>query len=259
MKLPQKIRNFIGNNRLIVNKVGQSPSDVYCFERNRETFFLKVSSVQYATTTYSVAREAQMMLWLADKINVPELVFSEIDQNFEYMLSKSIDAQPISDLSLAQSELIMLYQDVLSQLRSVPVQNCPFNSDINSRLQESQYFMEIGLLNQVDDEDVDIEVWGEHQSYLELWTELNNHRVKENLVFTHGDITDSNIFVDQSNKIYFLALGRAGLADEFVDIAFVERCLREDGSEESAQKFLKQLSFDDPSKRQYFLKLDELN
>ncbi len=49
--------------------------------------------------------------------------------------------------------------------------------------------------------------------------------MKKDWFFLHGDITDSNIFIDKFNEIYFLDLGRAGLADEFVDISFVERCL----------------------------------
>ncbi|MGL3160339.1 phosphotransferase, partial [Klebsiella pneumoniae] len=89
--------------------------------------------------------------------------------------------------------------------------------------------------------------------------ELTETRVEERLVFSHGDITDSNIFIDKFNEIYFLDLGRAGLADEFVDISFVERCLREDASEETAKIFLKHLKNDRPDKRNYFLKLDELN
>ncbi|MGX2599888.1 hypothetical protein ACWB3V_20160, partial [Acinetobacter baumannii] len=68
-----------------------------------------------------------------------------------------------------------------------------------------------------------------------------------------------HIFIDKFNEIYFLDLGRAGLADEFVDISFVERCLREDASEETAKIFLKHLKNDRPDKRNYFLKLDELN
>ncbi|MNC62047.1 Aminoglycoside 3'-phosphotransferase [compost metagenome] len=79
------------------------------------------------------------------------------------------------------------------------------------------------------------------------------------MVFSHGDITDSNIFIDKSGEIYFLDLGRAGLADEFVDISFVERCLREDAFEETAKTFLKHLKNDSSGKRNFFLKLDELN
>ncbi|MFW0258315.1 aminoglycoside O-phosphotransferase APH(3')-VIa, partial [Klebsiella pneumoniae] len=38
-----------------------------------------------------------------------------------------------------------------------------------------------------------------------------------------------------------------------------ERCLREDASEETDKIFFKHLQNDRPDKRNYFLKLDELN
>ncbi|EXI46001.1 APH(3') family aminoglycoside O-phosphotransferase, partial [Acinetobacter baumannii] len=40
MELPNIIQQFIGNSVLEPNKIGQSPSDVYSFNRNNETFFL---------------------------------------------------------------------------------------------------------------------------------------------------------------------------------------------------------------------------
>lgn len=258
MKLPHKIKEFIGNSVLTVNKVGQSPSNVYSFERNGEAFFLKSSDIQYAQTTYSVLREAKMISWVSDKIKVPELVLYESDMNSEFMITKAVKAQPISNLILESQLWIDLYQEILNQLKSVSTLSCPFYSDISSRLLESKLFIDRGLLNQMEDE-VESELWGNHQSYLELWQELDRDRVKEKLIFSHGDITDSNIFIDQFDQFYFLDLGRAGLADEFVDIAFVERCLREDHSIISANSFLQQLVYDDPQKRLYFLKLDELN
>ncbi|HBN5340693.1 APH(3') family aminoglycoside O-phosphotransferase, partial [Acinetobacter baumannii] len=47
MELPNIIQQFIGNSVLEPNKIGQSPSDVYSFNRNNETFFLKRSSTLY--------------------------------------------------------------------------------------------------------------------------------------------------------------------------------------------------------------------
>lgn len=44
---------------------------------------------------------------------------------------------------------------------------------------------------------------GDHKTYLSLWNELTETRVEERLVFSHGDITDSNIFIDKFNEIYF--------------------------------------------------------
>lgn len=160
---------------------------------------------------------------------------------------------------LTEQELLAIYKETLNQLNAVAIIDCPFISSIDHRLKESKFFIDNQLLDEIDQDDFEAELWGDHKTYISLWNELNETRVEERLVFSHGDITDSNIFIDKSGEIYFLDLGRAGLADEFVDISFVERCLREDVSEETAKIFLKHLKNDMPDKRNYFLKLDELN
>lgn len=259
LNLPAQVQQFIGKSRLVADKVGQSPSKVYRFNRHGEVFFLKVSSTLYAKTTYSVSREAQMIDWLGNKLRVPELVMAFKNEQFECMITRGICAKPISAVALSDVSFISLYQEVLQQLSSIPTQDCPYISDIQSRLTESKFFIDQGLLGEIDEDDFELELWGEHNSYLSLWNQLNTSRVDENLTFSHGDITDSNILLDQQDQIYFLDLGRAGLADQYVDIAFVERCLREDVSLKSAQLFLMQLQRDDYDKRKYFLQLDELN
>ncbi|HFF5054702.1 TPA: aminoglycoside 3'-phosphotransferase, partial [Acinetobacter baumannii] len=231
MKLPNIIQQFIGNSVLEPNKIGQSPSDVYSFNRNNETFFLKRSSTLYTETTYSVSREAKMLSWLSDKLKVPELIMTFQDEQFEFMITKAINAKSISALFLTEQELLAIYKETLNQLNAVAIIDCPFISSIDHRLKESKFFIDNQLLDEIDQDDLEAELWGDHKTYISLWNELNETRVEERLVFSHGDITDSNIFIDKSGEIYFLDLGRAGLADEFVDISFVERCLREDVSE----------------------------
>lgn len=81
----------------------------------------------------------------------------------------------------------------------------------------------------------------------------------EDLVFAHGDLGDSNVFVDARDQLYFIDLGRVGLADRWMDIAFAHRNLREDVSEKAADEFLKSLPHADAlAKQEFFMQLDEL-
>ncbi len=61
-------------------------------------FFLKRSSTLYTETTYSVSREAKMLSWLSEKLKVPELIMTFQDEQFELMITKAINAKPISAL-----------------------------------------------------------------------------------------------------------------------------------------------------------------
>ncbi|HDU2980850.1 TPA: aminoglycoside O-phosphotransferase APH(3')-VIa, partial [Klebsiella pneumoniae subsp. pneumoniae] len=190
MELPNIIQQFIGNSVLEPNKIGQSPSDVYSFNRNNETFFLKRSSTLYTETTYSVSREAKMLSWLSDKLKVPELIMTFQDEQFEFMITKAINAKPISALFLTEQELLAIYKETLNQLNAVAIIDCPFISSIDHRLKESKFFIDNQLLDEIDQDDLDAELWGDHKTYISLWNELNETRVEERLVFSHGDITD---------------------------------------------------------------------
>lgn len=81
----------------------------------------------------------------------------------------------------------------------------------------------------------------------------------EELVFTHGDLGDSNIFVNSHDELYFIDFGRGGLADRWMDIAFIHRDLREEVSDTVATDFITSLKQpDNPTKREYYELLDEL-
>lgn len=234
--LPQSIQAFIGNNKLHKNKVGQSPSDVYSFQKKNDTFYLKITECLYANTTYSALREAKILDWLGDKLSVPELILMTQDHENEYMITRAIDAKPIEKIkNKSEFFFIELYREVLRQLQSIEIKNCPFHSEKNFRLAESRFLLDQDLLDEIDFDDVDTEVWQAFQSHEQLWNYLAQQDFQEDLVFSHGDITDTNIFLDEKERIYFLDVGRAGIADRFVDIAFVERSLREDCSNLAAQ------------------------
>ncbi len=258
--LPKAIQQFIGHHKLHKNKVGQSPADVYSFKKKSEIFYLKITDNVYAHTTYSALREAKILDWLQGKLAVPELILMEADPKREYMITKSIEAKPIAKIKAPNEQYLMgIYQEVLRQLQQIDISNCPFHADRQVRVTESHFFIEHGLLDELDLDEVDLNLWQDFKTQKQLLQYLEQQNFPEDLVFSHGDITDTNIFLDKNEQIYFLDLGRAGIADRFVDIAFVERCLREDCSDQTAQKFIESLENDDPFKRDFFLKLDELN
>lgn len=76
---------------------------------------------------------------------------------------------------------------------------------------------------------------------------------------SHGDLCDTNVFVDAHDQLHFIDLGRGGIADRWLDIAFAHRNLREDVSDNAANNFLRGLGEPEQSaKRVFFEQLDEL-
>ena len=65
--------------------------------------------------------------------------------------------------------------------------------------------------------------------------------------------------IDGKDQLHFIDLGRGGIADRWLDIAFIHRNLREDISPDAADIFLEELGVrDEPVKREFFEQLDEL-
>ncbi len=55
---------------------------------------------------------------------------------------------------------------------------------------------------------------------------LKTEKPEEELVFSHGDLGDSNIFVKDGKVSGFIDLGRSGRADKWYDIAFCVRSIQ---------------------------------
>ena len=92
----------------------------------------------------------------------------------------------------------------------------------------------------------------------ELYRWLCENKPKEELVFSHGDIS-ANVIVDDSHYRFY-DLARAGIADKWIDIAFCVRDMRDmENGEKYEEMFFKLLNIEpDYEKIEYFILLDEM-
>ncbi|WP_426578267.1 APH(3') family aminoglycoside O-phosphotransferase [Xenorhabdus stockiae] len=254
-KLPPSIDDFIGNLALIPDEIGESPCCVYSFIRGNDRFFLKYSPSVYASTTYSVMREASVLDWLADRLNVAEVVCVAENSGGEFMISRAVPGKPLYERLKARQPVLELFHEAVRQMQSVPIVDCPFDSGAGFRLNELEYFLNHGLCA----EQYDLKQWQGITTPQSLLKHLHATLPSEERVFSHGDLCDSNIFVDEHDDLYFIDLGRGGVADRWLDIAFVHRNLREEISVDIAAEFLNTLGdVDNAAKREFFEQLDEL-
>ena len=98
------------------------------------------------------------------------------------------------------------------------------------------------------------------EKIIELYDFFKTEKPEEELVFSHGDLGDSNIFVKDGKVSGFIDLGRSGRADKWYDIAFCVRSIREDiGEEQYVELFFDLLGIKpDWEKIKYYILLDEL-
>lgn len=253
--LPLAATRFIGDARLSPDEVGESPCDVYRFTRGNDRYFLKISSAVLAPTTYSVLREAQVLQWLSGRLNVPEVVQAGANGGGAYMITRAVPGEPLTARVDAGRPVRGLFAEALRQLRAVPAADCPFQAGAAFRLRELEYL----LANDLCDRNYDLEPWPDLSTPEDLLERLRATLPSEDPVFSHGDLGDSNVFVDAREQLHFIDMGRAGLADRWMDVAFIHRNLREEVSLSEAAAFLDALGEpDEPAKREFFEMLDEL-
>lgn len=252
---PEVVTRFIKRATLVADEVGESPCPVYSFTQGDDQFFLKISPSIYASTTFSVLREARVLEWVGSYLNVPDLLLVAESHEAEFMITRRVPGEPLYQRIDTQQPVVSLFQEALRQLRAVPADSCPFDSGTAFRLQELAYLIRNGL----HAEKYDLGQWPGLHTPQDLLAYLQATKPAEELTFAHGDLGDSNVFVTAADELYYIDLGRAGLADRWMDVAFIHRNLREEVSEAVAADFLNTLGeTDKPDKRAFFEQLDEL-
>ena len=254
-KLPIEIARFIGYSALIADEIGESPASVFSFDRGSERFFLKTSAATFAPTTYSVLREARVLQWLDGRLDVPEVVVVADTDQSEFMITRCVLGEPIGNRLHNPAVALELFREALRQLQAVSIADCPFDSSATVRLTELQYL----LAHDLHAKEHDLNQWPNLNTPELLMSHLRAKMPNEQPVFSHGDLCDANVFVDAKDQLHFIDLGRGGIADRWLDIAFIHRNLSEDISQNAAEIFLEGLGeCDEPARREFFEQLDEL-
>lgn len=259
-KISPQLNKLIKKYRCIKDTEGMSPAEVYKLVGGNENLYLKMTDSRYKGTTYDVEREKDMMLWLKGKLPVPEVLYFEQYGSWNFLLMSEVDGVMCSEeyeIHKNPKKIIELYAECIKLFQSIDSSDCPFNNNTDNRLTELDY-----LLNN-DLADVDCENWEEDTPFKEpreLYDFLKTNKPSEELVFSHGDLGDSNILV-RNNKISgFIDLGRSGKADRWYDIAFCIRSIRDDIGEEKYVKLFFELLGIEPDweKIKHYILLDEL-
>lgn len=252
---PAAVQRLIAGAELQRDTVGESPCSVWHFERASERFFVKHSPAAYSGSTFCVRREAELIAWLQPHLRVPELLLSQGDEQGHTMVVRAVPGRPLAEWLQQPERVIDAFAQALAELQAVPLADCPFDSRVALRLAELERLLARGHVAG----DAQVDAWPGVASPAQLLAELQRRRPAEDLVFSHGDLGDSNLFVDAQGRLAYIDLGRGGRADRWLDIAFACRNLREELGAAAVERLLARLPLpDEPDKRRYFEALDEL-
>lgn len=234
---------------------GLSPAEVYKCQFGGSFCYLKKIDNKFSETTYGVKREAEMMKWLSGRLKVPEVLEYGIREQEEYFLMSEITGRHIDFFVSEPMQYIEYLVKALRQLQAIEIAECPFSSQIDFRLEELKYLLDHGMA------DTDPSHWEDTIAFkhpMELYEWLCRNRPKEELCFSHGDLS-ANFFVSEG-EIYYYDLARCGIADKWLDIAFCVRSIREYYPDTEYEKlFFQRLGIEpDYKKINYFMLLDEM-
>lgn len=255
---PQILNEKYCDYKIIKDTEGMSPAEVYKIESSNKIIYLKRSKTVFSNTTYDVKREMNVIKWISGKISTPQIIHYEENREFNSLLMTHVGGNDLESLkqSISFEHYIDYYVQSLHKIQSIGIEGCPYDNCIDNRLKELEYLLENNLA------DVEPNNWEEETIFAnsrELHEFLVKNKPDENQVFSHGDMNNSNIFIE-NGMVKFIDLGRCGLADKWLDIAFCIRDIKESSDEEKwINLFFSKLGIKpDWEKINYYILLDEL-
>ncbi len=231
--------------------LGRSGAAVYrLVAPRRATRFLKLGPAE------TLVAEAERLHWLAGRLPVPEVHQFIQTATHDYLLLAAIPGVDASNRSHA-ADLPAMIRGLAAGLRllhALPIDDCPFDETLPSKLARARQRAAAGLINLAD-----FDKERQEKSAAELLADvIANAPAQEDLVFTHGDYCLPNILLHGDQLCGFIDLGRAGVGDRYQDLALAARSLAYNFGAEWVPHFFAAYDIEpDETKIHFYKLLDE--
>jgi len=217
--LPPTVAQAISGYAWQQTHIGYSSAQVFRLKaKNKNSLYLKIDS---RTSKHSLLQEKLKLEWLKNRLPVPKVLLFAEDKDNQYFLLSEISGVPASADSLKADTPRIIEQLVngLKKIHELPIENCPFDMQLDYKIKIAQERMIKGL---VEEEDFDEERQG--RTAEDLFQQLIASKPPdEDLVFTHGDYCLPNIIIENGKLSGFVDWSGAGVADRYQDIALLTR------------------------------------
>ena len=252
-QLPAQISKHTKRMICKQNNVGCSEAGVYKFYSKKHAVYLKKEPKDLY-----LQREYECLLWMQNKLPVPEIIEWCSDNEFDYLLMSEVPGKMLCDDYYKQNpeEGVKILAQGINLFRSVDINDCPNINGISQKLMEAEKNI---LNNRVDMDDWESDNRFENPEALLDYLHSNKPQ-NEELSFTHGDFCLPNIIAERGNITGFIDVNNAGVADIWQDIALCMRSIRYNyGSNKYDKLFLNEIGISlDEQKLEYYILLDEL-
>jgi len=252
--LPYKIKEKLKNFEIKKNIIGCSTASIYQCTSGNENYFLKIDA-----KNGELRHEYQCIKWLSNKAPVPNIIEWDSDGENDYLLTSKLKGLMLCDnYYLANPNLaVSVLSKGLKLLHSIDINNCEIKNNLDDKLLQAKINISNNLVNVDDWEEETKKLFSSPDLLLKY---LYDNKPEEKLVFTHGDYCLPNIFGNEDEITGFIDLGRAGISDEWQDIALCIRSMRYNfNSNKYDNLLLEKLGIEkNIDKFNYYILLDEL-
>lgn len=219
--------------------------------------FAKVAAPDRRISRQEMARETAVLAWLGGRCGAPRLVWSGDIEGRPALLMERLAGTPLHALAGDESRAgAVAAIRAMAALHALPIGDCPFDERLESKLAEARLRIALG---EVTGADFDPDNLG--RTVADVWADLERLRpADEDLVVTHGDASWPNFIVD-GDAAGLIDLGRAGVADRYVDLALFVRSGRRNAPHLDVPALVAEhypLARLDPAKLEFYRILDEL-
>jgi aminoglycoside 3'-phosphotransferase II len=186
---------------------------------------------------------------------VPPILRTVIRPDVAAILVAALPGEPIESCDLPADIVVETLARGLSNLHSMPVESCPFDETIQTRLKRAAAAVADKQIDRTHFRAPNLAMTPEGL-FQRLMTSLP---LAEDLVVVHGDATFTNILIDGSRQISFIDCGHSGKADRYTDLALVGSEIEERYGKEWLGAFCRSygLSAWDTRTAEFFLDLYE--
>jgi aminoglycoside phosphotransferase len=214
----------------------ESDAEVYVLEGGEGRRFLKVAEGE------GLMREWRVLNWIGRRLPVPEPVWFGVEAGRGFLVSGEVEGTPVYLVDEGErKESVATAARALRVIHSLSPEGCPFTYPIEEKVKS------IGERIGVDGE-----------------TELRAEMPIEEPVFTHGDYCLPNILVARDKLGGVIDWDCGGLADPYVDLAWIIGSLEYNFGEPETREVWAPLVFDeygvdvDEVRLGYYRRINEL-
>lgn len=251
-KLSNKVSEFLKNSDLKDIKIGCSDSQVIEIHKDSKVYFLKIAKEGLLTSEYNKLK------WLNGKLIVPNIELHDVYDGIEYMITTSISGNMVCSEYYLKNPIegLKAIVEAFNNIYSVDIVACPFNVDIDYKLNLVENNVKNKLIKNENLKDETLKKFGSVEILLEY---LKSNKFVEKKCFSHGDTSLPNIFALKNKFTGFIDVGECGIADIWFDLAICEKSIVRNYGQNYVVKFYEMLNIiPDRDKINYYLYMMEL-